>query len=164
MALTVTKDMPQAERISRSLGILTGSIDFDDSYPTGGEDASDISDYFQTCLVIQCEAKSGYIFEYDKTNDKIKVYYPTNPAAHSHVAFTVNATETAGDSTTFVSITEGDGTAQSGIKVSHAGGAGSDIDINTDSVTIADSAGAEVANGTDLSGLTGVKFIAIGLI
>ena len=53
---------------------------------------------------------------------------------HGHKALTVMATETAADSTTFVSITEGDGTPQVGVKVSHAGGAGADIDLETQSV------------------------------
>ena len=53
---------------------------------------------------------------------------------HGHKAFTVNATETAADTTTFVSITEGDGTAQADVKVGHPGGAGADIDIDTESV------------------------------
>ena len=51
--------------------------------------------------------------------------------AHSHLAFTVEGDETAGDITAFVSITEGDGTAQSGVTVGHAGG-GAEVPINTD--------------------------------
>lgn len=48
--------------------------------------------------------------------------------AHGHVAWTVDASETAGDITAFVPIIEGDGTAQAGVTVGHAGG-GTDIDI-----------------------------------
>lgn len=48
--------------------------------------------------------------------------------AHGHVSWTVDASETAGDITAFVPIIEGDGTAQAGVTVGHAGG-GTDIDI-----------------------------------
>jgi len=140
MALTVTKDMPKAERISRSLGILTGSIDFDDSYPTGGEDASDISDYFQTCLTIQCEAKNGYVFEYDKTNDKIKVR-----------ALKIDDDDDAA-SVGVALYCDDDASGNDQIKCVTANNA--DVYVKL----------AEVGDGTDLSGLTGVKFIAVGLI
>lgn len=55
---------------------------------------------------------------------------------HDHVAWTVDASETAGDITAFVPIIEGDGTAQAGVTVGHAGG-GTDIDITTDEVIAA---------------------------
>jgi hypothetical protein len=50
--------------------------------------------------------------------------------AHGHTAWTVDASETAGDITAFVPIIEGDGTVQAGVTVGHAGG-GTDIDIMT---------------------------------
>ena len=61
--------------------------------------------------------------------------------AMQHKAFTVNAAETAADKTAFVTIDEGDGTAQDTVRVAHAGG-GTDIDIMTDSLIPA--AGANV--------------------
>jgi len=183
MALTKTYDLPSAERISRNVGIITGKISFDSSYPTGGE-SLDLTDRLKTVLAVFFENKGGYFFEYDYTNEKVKAYTPSVQhnhdftgsalSAHSHKAFTVNATEAAGDVTAFVSITEGDGTAQSSVKIGHPGGAGSDIDIDTESVsagtpsgTISNasaSAGAEVGNGTDLSSVTNVRFVAYGLV
>lgn len=53
--------------------------------------------------------------------------------AMQHKAFTVDASETAGDQTAFVPIIEGDGTAQAGVFIGNAGG-GTDIDIMTDSL------------------------------
>lgn len=110
MALTVSLDIPKVERISRNLGILTGTIAFDSSYPTGGESASDITGYFKTCLRLVCDSKGGYIFTWDKSNGKIKAFNTTDVDAAS------------------------------------------------------DAPGPEVGNGTDLSSLTGVSFIAVGLI
>jgi len=40
MALTVSLTVPRAERLTNNLGIVTGKISFDSSYPTGGESAS----------------------------------------------------------------------------------------------------------------------------
>lgn len=52
---------------------------------------------------------------------------------HDHLALTVMGTDTAADKTAFVSLTEGDGTAQAAIMVAHAG-SGADVPINTDEV------------------------------
>lgn len=74
MAITVTDYANGAERISQNMGILTGTVAFDTSYPTGGEDTSGISGYFQTCLVIIFIPTAGYVFQYDKANDTVLVY------------------------------------------------------------------------------------------
>ena len=56
------------------LTFLTGTIDFDSSYPTGGEDF-DVSDYFSKPVInVLVFPKGGYTFEYDKDNKKVKVF------------------------------------------------------------------------------------------
>lgn len=87
---------------------------------------------------------------WDKSNNRLKMFYPTG--AHSHKAFTVNASESGSDKTTFVSITEGDGTDQSNIAVSDSGSESSDIDITTDSVggDSTDGPGAELSDSDDI--------------
>lgn len=84
MALTVTLDVPGAVRTSGGWGRLTGSIAFDSSYPAGGEAATDISKYFLSGRLYQlrCEQSGGYGFEYDKTNNKIKVFGPAPPIVY----------------------------------------------------------------------------------
>jgi len=129
--MVVSLDFPKAQRISRDFGILSGTLAFSSSYSTGGESATDITKYFKECNRVVCDAKGGYIFEWDKTNKKIKVLYPRAASSHTHTentaaTYTQNAT--------------------------------------TASANIAAAAGAEVPNGTDLSSLTGVSFIAIGRI
>lgn len=81
---------------------------------------------------------SGIVWKWDKDNNKLRGY-----KTGSVKAFTVKGSETASDETAFVSITEGDGTAQSGVAIGHAGG-GADIDINTEDVNL-----SELASGTD---------------
>lgn len=158
MALTINIDQRRPQRVGLHLRMVTGSFDLDNSYATGGYDLSGLSNKFRTLHRVTCDQTGGYIFQFDKANNKLKVFYPTKN--HSHKAFTVKATETAADSTTFVSIIEGDGTAQTGIKVSNAGGAGSNIDINSDEQAAAP--GPEVGNGVDLHTVTGISFIAVG--
>lgn len=78
MALTITKDSgnygavftPQVYA-KGDMKFLTGKVDFDSSYPTGGE-AMDISKFFKNLLGVTFETKSGYVFEYDYTNKKVK--------------------------------------------------------------------------------------------
>jgi len=135
MSLTVTKDMPACERLTRSLGILSGTIAFDSSYPTGGESLSDISKYFKTLLFCFVEDNSGYSFTFDKTNNKVKAYAPVIVVAGS-------GTADANNSLIKVVTT---------IEVAGTG-------------TAYQSAGAEVLNTTDLSGITAARFLAIGLI
>jgi len=109
MALTIAYDSPNEKIIAQcrsSLRIVTGTIAFSASYPTGGE-TFDLSNKVPKLKVVLIENKSGYIFEYDYANKKVKVYYCDYDAA-------------------------GDGAL------------------------------IEVANATDLSALTGVRFMAIG--
>lgn len=149
--------MNDVRNVGMQLKTVTGTFDFDSSYPTGGEDF-DLSSYFPKDVIgAIIFPQDGYIFEYDKANKKVKAYHPA--VAHSHTALTVNGSETASDVTNFVSITEGDSTAQSGITVGNAGG-GSDVDINTNQVSA--SPASEVPDTTDLSAVTGVSFVAFG--
>jgi len=90
MAIVATKDDRMAERITRNRDMITGSIAFDSSYPTGGELATVISRYFRTLEQLLIEPSGGYLFAYDKTNNKILVYLSSGTpaiaaeAAHTH--------------------------------------------------------------------------------
>ena len=108
MALTITyNNSNDAEILSHNYSIISGSIAFDSSYPTGGE-AFDLSGKFATLTMVLIEPNSGYVFTYDYTNKKVIAYWVDN-----------------------------DGSA--------------------------DSAMIQVANTTDLSGITAARFVAFGL-
>ncbi|KKN72865.1 hypothetical protein LCGC14_0407200 [marine sediment metagenome] len=83
MAATLTYDTVRSERISRNLCILTGKVTFDNSYLAGGESISGISNYFKGTvsgeLVVNFEQHQGYNFEWDRTNNKVKVFGPAPP-------------------------------------------------------------------------------------
>ena len=101
MAVTVTLDFPRVEGLERGsaqrgLGLISGAIAFGSSYPTGGEDITDITDKFKTCLHIICEAAGGYSFEYDKTNGKLKAYWVDTTTDGAPQAEVTNATDLSG--------------------------------------------------------------------
>lgn len=69
------------------------NIDFDNSYPTGGE-SLDLSSYFKELINVQINPKSGYVFEYDYTNKKVMAYYgDNNNAADGPLIEVPNATD-----------------------------------------------------------------------
>ncbi len=51
--------------------LVTGSIDFDNSYPTGGEA---IGLPLSEVLGMIAEPKNGYVFQYDRTSKKLKAF------------------------------------------------------------------------------------------
>ncbi len=134
MAITVTLTVPRVERMTRNLGIILGTVAFDSSYPTGGEDCTDITKYFSSMKHLHMESV-GYFFNFDYTNSKIKVYVPVN-------------------------ITAGSGSAGAN---NYIIGISSLLEIDG-SGTAFQVAAAEVLNTTDLSGITAARFIAIGQI
>jgi len=144
MALTFSRDTPRGGMPVGNMKLVIGQLTFDGAYPAGGEPYKASLFGLQKVIRLMPFPAKGYIPEHDKANKKIKMYQ-----VPSLKAFTVKATETATDSTTFVSIVEGDGTAQPGVKVSHAGGAPADIDVNTESKAL-----SEVPDGANLSDVT----------
>jgi len=111
MALTITykEDEGIVEKCGHGYKMVTGTLAFDSSYPTGGE-AMDMSKIFPTDLhLVLFEFNSGYSFQYDYSNKKVLAYWgdyaQTTPADKAHI---------------------------------------------------------QVADTTDLSGLTDVRFVAIG--
>lgn len=77
MALTVTTPVHKP----LGLAVRTRLISFDSSYPTGGESLTAADLGFEdnaANLIVLVPSKSGYVFEYDGANAKIKAYYGDN--------------------------------------------------------------------------------------
>jgi len=76
----------------RALKAVTGTIAFDNSYPTGGEDISDIFDLFKGSVIyriyveqpIQAGAQTGKFVRVDKATKKVQLF--TNAAPFAEVA------------------------------------------------------------------------------
>ena len=97
MALTVSDvDIPQ---VFGSLRARLVEIDFDDSYPTGGE-AIDFGNHgFETVFAVFIASKGGYTFEYDETNEKVLAYWvdtTVDGAALAEVADTTDLSAVTG--------------------------------------------------------------------
>jgi len=119
--------------------IVFADVDFDSSYPTGGESlqASDVG--LKAIDFLQATPKSGYIFEYDYTNEKLKAFYPTK-SQDSNLAATVTVTSNTGD----------------GDAVTY------DVCFSGENGAVDAGPSEEVTNGTDLSSLTDVRVMIIG--
>jgi hypothetical protein len=60
---------------SGNLRVVTGTIAFDSSYPTGGESLTPANMALSRVQSVSILPKSGYVFEYDYTNSKVLAYY-----------------------------------------------------------------------------------------
>lgn len=76
MALTIDQNV--SLNVGHRRGVIV-DVDFDSSYPTGGESltASDLG-FAGTVDLLLAEPQSGYVFEYDRVNSKLLAYYGDN--------------------------------------------------------------------------------------
>lgn len=115
-------------------------IAFDASYPTGGESLTPSDLGLSEAKFVSIAGKSGYIFEYDYTNEKLKAMTPTaNQGAVTTDKVTITASGAA-------NITDGQSCIVDATFRSEVDAAPAD----------------EVGNTTDLSAVTGVKVMFIG--
>ena len=95
MSLSVTVKEQFTEGKAR---VVRGTLAFDTSYPTGGEplaaSAIGLSGIEQIDIAY---ADAGYVFDYDKSNEKLKVF-EGGAAAHTH-AITAQATDSVSGGT-----------------------------------------------------------------
>ena len=125
-------------------------VAFGASYPTGGEALSLSTIGLNEVDIVMISQKSGYVLEYDYTNNKVLAY---RSPSHSHdLVFKANAAANA------VTMAANSLRNASAGDLTVAGG-GADGGISNS----AQLALAEVANATDLSALTGVRVLAIGV-
>ena len=160
MSVTVNLDLPRVRKIARGFGILTGTLNFSGTYSTGGVSITGVTQYFKSCKSVMCDAHSGYIFEFDRANSKLKIRYPTKSQSSNLALSAHSVTDTLAIAAGSTAVTS---TAANG-------------DIISGSITVADHSfsgtkgqvdsgvGEELANGTDISGITGVPFEAKGWV
>jgi len=93
MAISVTLKEGRSVLDKCGLGVkmISGSIAFDSSYPTGGE-SLDLTPYFATQVhLVLIEPQAGYVFAYDYTNKKVMAYW-TGATTAAVLAEITNAT------------------------------------------------------------------------
>lgn len=92
---TVTKG--RANEVWGGRHVLMLRFTFDDSYPTGGE-ALDLKQYgaqgeVQAVFIAQhAPVNAGYVVQYDKTNEKLVVYWTSNTTDGEPLVEVTNAT------------------------------------------------------------------------
>lgn len=133
MALTIS--ITNYELTGKSKRV-TGTIDFDSSYPTGGESLTPAQLRMSVVKSFATETTGGLIFKYDKANKKILAYQPTGGGGTNP-------------------------TTLQAPKVSSGASSASAVDATTP--TIVPGIAKECANTADLSGITGVPFVAVGV-
>lgn len=140
MALTVS--ITEIFSVGNAQGVI-GTIAFDSSYPTGGEELLPATLGLTVVKDMSVKMRSGLMFDYDYTNSKVLAYVP---------GITVGA---AGGHTLDDYDLEGVGATTSGYAI------GLEASI-TQSTDMRFGLMKEVANGADLSTITGVRFFALG--
>lgn len=103
MAATVTFDNEQVgaggmgapvfSPSQRPMRVVTGQIDLDNSYPTGGEAVTSIADKFSEVLGVFIAPKAGYVFEYDYINEKVIAYWVDTTVDGAAMAQVANTTD-----------------------------------------------------------------------
>lgn len=185
MALTISNHKTSVFGNKRT---STFDVAFDSSYPTGGEPLSLSNLGLSEVDIVLISQKSGYMLEYDYTNKKVLAYRSAGftpagtvaapvftgsaLATHAHdLVFKANAAANAvtmaADSlrnATAGDLTVTGGGADGGIAAITGGTpAGTNNAPAFTGTAVSAAALVQVADTTDLSGLTGVRFLAIGV-
>lgn len=166
MALTLTRvrgTIFGGERVS------VYDVDFDSSYPTGGESLTAADLGLRSIELVLASPKSGYVFEYDYANSKILARLAggfTPAGTISKPAFVVEAAGAIG--TTMEVGLSADSAAATfeggvGITAQRTLTTTSPVGVPTFTGTaVAAAVLPEVGDTTNLSALTGVRVFAIG--
>lgn len=102
MAVTVTGEGTATNVTRHSLGdarLHIGTINFDDSYPTGGESLTPTQVGLHKIQSIDFSPYAGYVFQYNYTTEKIMVYQAPSAAVAGTISkptFTVEASGAIG--------------------------------------------------------------------
>lgn len=134
--------------------IVIADVTFDSSYPTNGEALTAQQFGLAALDFVLPSPASGYIFEFDHANSKLKAFTPVGDHTHK---FRTGSTAAA-DSTSGALAEVAAGT-ESAVRLM-----GTAIDTDYEVVlagTGTKAAGAEVANNTNLAAVT-VRVVAIG--
>lgn len=183
MGLTVTPTTPDKVPINTGVErFVAGTATFDSSYITGGEALTAATLGLTRLDRLVFEAKSGYQFDYDYTNQKVRVFQQSqsgtvtaNPGNHTAVTAVNTDVTVTGLATTDVVMVVPPVTLEAGIAVQGAFVSSTDtLRIRTTNATAGaiDPASAtwtwvvlgrkEVLTGVDLSTLV-VPFLGFGI-
>lgn len=171
----------------KPLHLVTGTIAFDNSYPTGGESLASVVAKFATLHGIVIQARNGYTFDYDYSANKVKVFKDSqrltaavDPGSLATDVIGNTAVAVTGVATTDDIIAIPPVDLEAGLVAQSAWASNANevtVRIQNVSAGTVDGAsktwafivrpksgvGVEVADTADLSALTGVRFLAFGI-
>lgn len=128
MALTFTK---QKEGVAGDLRYWTGTITFDSSYPSDGEAVTAANFGFgSTIYILDIGSDDGLMFQFDRTNLKIKVLYPTGGGAAAPT--TVGQPSSAGTTAAGGSTIQGSAVSAASVTVTMTPGAAKEVGDTAD--------------------------------
>lgn len=157
MGLTVTIGGSEKTVFGNRRAVFA-DVAFDSSYPTGGEALTPETLGLRTIDFLVVENASGYTFEYDRTNEKLKAFAGGGQAAHTHDLLYIGGIT----ATEPVAIDGGDTLGKNAATNRTIAGADVATKGGVQPTTATIAAASEVANTTDLSALTAVRLLAIG--
>ncbi len=140
-----------------------GTIDFDSSYPTGGESLTPANVGLTKIDSIDFDSTSGYTFVYDHTNQKVLAYVASPGGTLSKPTFTVEASGAIGTNMEIgLSADAATATVEGGTGISAVRTLTTTSPVGVPTFSGTSAALTEVAAATNLSTLTGVRFRAWG--
>lgn len=140
-----------------------GTIDFDSSYPTGGESLTPANVGLVKIDSIDFDPTSGYNFVYDHSAQKVLAYVATPGGTISKPSFTVEASGAIGANMEIgLSADATTATVEGGAGISAQRVLTTTSPVGVPTLTGTAAALTEVTAATNLSTLTGVRFRAWG--
>jgi hypothetical protein len=121
--------------------VVTGTIAFDSSYPTGGESFTPANIGLRVVDLMLFEQTKGFTYEYDYTNSKVKAYAQGALVGAAGAVTMDDFPVTAGPGVT----------------------ASTSLSLASGSATVTWGGLKEVPNTNDMSTVTGVRFVAYGV-
>jgi hypothetical protein len=141
--------------------VVKGSLAFDSSYATGGTSLTAVNVGLRVIDQIRIDPKSGYVFEYNDTTQKVMVYRSAGFTPSGTVGAPTFSGSALGTHTHSIPAGTDAGGGTSG-ETSGGTPAGTNSAPAFTGAAVAATTLVEVANGVDLSALTGVRFRAEG--
>lgn len=91
--LTVT--LIEGPHILGDLALQIADVDFDDSYPTGGEALVASTLGLNEILFMNCESKAGYVFRWNSSTGKLMAYWVDTTVDGAPMSEVANTTSLA---------------------------------------------------------------------
>jgi hypothetical protein len=162
MPLAASVTVKKRFKFGNGWGVVA-DVAMDNSYPTNGEALTPQQFGLNNLDFVLPSPASGYLFQYDHTNNKLKAFTPTNAqTAHTHLQQIQTGATAAADSVSGALVKNNAG-AETAFRAMGTGVSTTyEIGPTQTGGAVSAAAAAEVANGADLSSVS-VRVLAVGI-